>query len=123
MDSLLKKTVLSAICSAFFFANAIAHLEVAAQVVCTNQCNTGDCWKLDGTCWKTDKITCCDWGSWASQSSGKKNGTGSIVATDRPTCTAECPSQNNTKGKEDSRASCDGIKGNLTMTVDDCTCY
>lgn len=95
------------------------------EIPCSQGCNTGDCWKVNGVCWKAPKITCCSgYGSWASQTGGTKSGSGTIAAKKNSDCTAECTdaSHTNNNGQPDSRASCNGMQQTGTWNIDDCHC-
>ena len=75
---------------------------VEEQAPCFEGCNTGQCWLVDGECWKAPQTTCCDV-SWATDPGGTRTSDGpNIIATRKTQCNGECAEVNIT----DERAAC-----------------
>ena len=133
MLSFVKRSALVAMCVGLLSVNLFATLNK-----CTNGCNMGSTWLLNGKCWTVDinaKVdngqppvtTCCDFGSWGlGLSGGIANKSGTIDATNiaGDACTAECPNKNNKNGVPDSKASVNSgaTLGTMTMPIDKCFC-
>jgi hypothetical protein len=100
--------------------------QIATHAGCDQKCNEGDCWKVDGTYWHASDDTCCSGhGSWADNpEGGTKQGSGTIpYYKNDSNGDVECPGKKNNRGKEDSRASCNGEDDmEVVQNWDDCSC-